>query len=71
MLQTHQVDEICDYVKSQQTKLAPILRQIPHKPNLINQLVESFCKDLLIYLLETIGQDRTDDFKRKYMGFVE
>ena len=68
MLEASAVDDVFEYVRSQTNKIDPVLDAKKLKPQAVDQLVESYIADIVLYLMELLGAKRAEMFKRKHLG---
>ena len=66
MLDKAKVDDIFEYVRSQTNKIDPVLDQV-NRPSFVDQLVESYVADLVLFLMEVLGPKRAEIFKRTHL----
>ena len=67
LLDATKVDDVFDYVRAQTNKIDPVLASV-HRPTFVDQLVESYVSDLILFMLETLGPVRAEQFKRTHLG---
>ena len=67
LLDATKVDAVFDYVRAQTNKIDPVLASV-HRPTFVDQLVESYVSDLILFMLETLGPVRAEQFKRTHLG---
>ena len=67
LLDAMKVDDVFDYVRAQTNKIDPVLASV-HRPTFVDQLVESYVSDLILFMLETLGPVRAEQFKRTHLG---
>ena len=66
MLDASRVDDVFEYVRSQTNKIDPVLDKVD-RPSFVDQLVESYIADLVLYLMEILGPKRAEIFKRTHL----
>ena len=70
MLDGANVDDVFEYVRKQTNKIDPVLDQSNYKPGFVDQLVESYIADIILFLMELLGPKRADNFKRVHLQLV-
>lgn len=66
MLDSSKVDDVFEYVRSQTNKIDPVLDKCK-RPSFVDQLVESYIADLVLFLMEMLGPKRAEIFKRTHL----
>ena len=66
MLTAGEVDAVFEYVRAQTNKIDPVLATV-QRPTFVDQLVESYISDLILFMLETLGPVRSEQFKRAHL----
>ena len=66
MLDSAKVDDIFEYVRAQTNKIDPVLDQV-QRPSFVDQLVESYIADIVLFLMEQLGPKRAEQFKRTHL----
>ena len=66
MLDASRVDDVFEYVRSQTNKIDPVLGKVD-RPSFVDQLVESYIADLVLFLVEILGPKRAEIFKRTHL----
>ena len=64
------INLIAQYVSQQTVKINPVLSSL-QRPKYIDQLVESYIADLVLYMFEVMGAERANQFKKKHLGFID
>ena len=66
LLDSSKVDDVFEYVRAQTNKIDPVLDQ-NQKPKFVDQLVESYIADIVLFLMEILGPKRAEMFKRQHL----
>ena len=66
MLDSTSVDEVFEYVRAQTNKIDPVLDEVK-RPAFIDQLIESYIADILLFLMEVLGPKRAEEFKKTHL----
>ena len=69
MLDASKVDDVFEYVRQQTNKIDPVLDQV-QRPSFVDQLVESYIADLVLFLMELLGPKRAEQFKRTHLQIL-
>ena len=67
MLDASKVDDVFEYVRAQTNKIDPVLDQV-QRPSFVDQLVESYIADIVLFMMEVLGPKRAEQFKRTHLG---
>ena len=57
-------------MRKQTNKIDPVLDQSNYKPGFVDQLVESYIADIILFLMELLGPKRAENFKRVHLQLV-
>lgn len=68
LLTSETVDDVFEYVRAQTNKIDPVIGSL-QRAAFIDQLVESYIADIMLFLLESLGTTRAEQFKRTHLGF--
>ena len=68
LLSADTVDDVFEYVRAQTNKIDPVIGSL-QRNSFIDQLVESYLADIMLFLLEQLGTTRAEQFKRTHLGF--
>lgn len=68
LLTSETVDDVFEYVRAQTNKIDPVIGSL-QRASFIDQLVESYIADIMLFLLEQLGTQRAEQFKRMHLGF--
>ena len=66
MLDAAKVDDVFEYVRAQTNKIDPVLDQV-QRPSFVDQLVESYIADIVLFMMEVLGPVRAEQFKRTHL----
>ena len=66
MLDAGKVDDVFEYIRAQTNKIDPVLEQV-QRPTFVDQLVESYIADIVLYMMEVLGPKRAEHFKTTHL----